>query len=43
MMSSSTDFCRMVDEQCIVIINIVWWMNMQMYDAFWYLLLMSGG
>jgi hypothetical protein len=24
----------------MVIMNIVWWMNMQMYDAFWYLLLM---
>jgi hypothetical protein len=32
----------MVDEQCIVIKNIVWWMNLQMYDAFWYLLLMCS-
>jgi hypothetical protein len=30
----------MVDEQCMVIMNIVWWLNLQMYDAFWYLLLM---
>jgi hypothetical protein len=29
-----------VDKQCMVIMNIVWWMNLQMYDAFWYLLLM---
>jgi hypothetical protein len=33
----------MVDEQCMVIMNIVWWMNMQMYYAFWYLILMYGG
>jgi hypothetical protein len=26
-----------------VIMNIVWWMNLQMYDAFWYLILMYGG
>jgi hypothetical protein len=32
----------MVDEQCMVIMDIVWWMNLQMYDAFWYLLLMYG-
>jgi hypothetical protein len=24
----------MVDEQCMVIMSIVWWMNLQMYDAF---------
>jgi hypothetical protein len=23
----------MVDEQCMVIMNIVWWMNLQMYDG----------
>jgi hypothetical protein len=33
----------MVDEQCMVIMNIVWWMNLQMYNAFWYLLLIYGG
>jgi hypothetical protein len=33
----------MVDEQYMVIMNIVWWMNLQMYDGFWYLLLMYGG
>jgi hypothetical protein len=33
----------MVDEQCMVIMNIVWWMNLQMYDVFWYLVLMYGG
>jgi hypothetical protein len=33
----------MVDEQCMVIMNIVWWMNLQMYDAFWYLILMYAG
>jgi hypothetical protein len=33
----------MMDEQCMVIMNIVWWMNLQMYDAFWYLILMYGG
>jgi hypothetical protein len=27
----------------MVIMNIIWWMNMQMYDAFWYLLMMYGG
>jgi hypothetical protein len=32
-----------VDEQCMVIMNIVWWMNLQIYDAFWYLLLMYIG
>jgi hypothetical protein len=36
-LSSGTDFL------CMVIMNIVWWMNLQMYDAFWYLLLMFGG
>jgi hypothetical protein len=33
----------MVDEQCLVIMNIVWWMNLQMYDDLWYLILMYGG
>jgi hypothetical protein len=33
----------MVEEQSMVIMNIVWWMNLQMYDAFWYLHLMYGG
>jgi hypothetical protein len=33
----------MVDEQCMVIMNIVWWMNLQIYYAFWYLLLMYSG
>jgi hypothetical protein len=33
----------MVDEQCMVTMNIVWWMNLQMYDVIWYLLLMYGG
>jgi hypothetical protein len=33
----------MLEEQCMVIMNIVWWMNLHMYDAFWYLLLMYGG
>jgi hypothetical protein len=27
----------------MVVMNIVWWMNMQMYDAFWNLLLLYGG
>jgi hypothetical protein len=30
------------NEHCMVIMNIVWWMNL-MYDAFWYLLFMYGG
>jgi hypothetical protein len=33
----------MVDEQCLVIMNIVWWMNLQMYDDLWYLILMYDG
>jgi hypothetical protein len=33
----------MVDEHCMVTMNIVRWMNLHMYDAFWYLLLMYGG
>jgi hypothetical protein len=33
----------MVDEQYMVIMNFVWWMNLQMCDAFWYLLLMCSG
>jgi hypothetical protein len=33
----------MVNEQCMVIMNIVWWMNLQMYDAFWCLILMCSG
>jgi hypothetical protein len=27
----------------MVIMDIVWWMNLQMHDAFWYFLLMYGG
>jgi hypothetical protein len=43
MMSFGTDFWCMVDEKCMVIMNIVWSMDLQMYDVFWYLLLLYGG
>jgi hypothetical protein len=33
----------MVDEQFMVIMNIVWWMNLKRYVAFWYLLLIYDG
>jgi hypothetical protein len=31
MMSSGTE----LDEQCMVIMNIVWWMNLLTHDAFY--------
>jgi hypothetical protein len=39
----TTDFWCMVDKQWMVIMNIVWWMNLQVYYVFSYLLLMCSG
>jgi hypothetical protein len=39
MMSSCTNFWCILNGQCMVIMNIVWWMNLQMY--IWCLLVLT--